>query len=63
MLFGTPDYVAEKIQEMRDKLNIETLLVWSSFPGIDHEACMRSVKLFTEEVMPRFRTGAETRVA
>ena len=63
MLFGTPDYVAEKIEEMRDKLNIETLLVWSSFPGVDHEACMRSVKLFTEEVMPRFQTGAETRVA
>ncbi|MGF1609626.1 MAG: LLM class flavin-dependent oxidoreductase [Kiloniellales bacterium] len=54
LLFGTPDYVAEKIEEMRDKLNIQTLLVWSHFPGVEHEAAMRSVRLFTEEVMPRF---------
>ena len=54
LLFGTPDYVAEKIEEMREKLNLQTLLVWSHFPGVDHEAAMRSTKLFTEEVMPRF---------
>jgi alkanesulfonate monooxygenase SsuD/methylene tetrahydromethanopterin reductase-like flavin-dependent oxidoreductase (luciferase family) len=54
LLFGTPDYVAEKIEEMQDKLNLQTLLVWSHFPGVDHEAAMRSVRLFTEEVMPRF---------
>ena len=63
LLFGTPDYVAEKIEEMRDKLNIETLLVWSSFPGVKHEDCMRSVRLFTEEVMPRFREPRTSRVA
>ena len=60
LLFGTPDTVAEKIEEMRDKLNIQTLLVWSHFPGVAHEAAMRSVRLFTEEVMPRF---AEAEVA
>ena len=54
LLFGTPDYVAEKIEELRDKLNLRTLLVWSNFPGVEHEAVMRSVELFTEEVMPRF---------
>ena len=63
LLFGTPDYVSEKIEEMRDKLNIETLLVWSSFPGIPHEDCMRSVRLFTEEVMPRFQSRTASRVA
>ncbi len=63
LLFGTPDYVAERIQELREKLNIQTLLVWSNFPGVDHEACMRSVKLFTEEVMPRFKSEAKSRVA
>ncbi len=54
LLFGTPDYVAEKIEELQNELNLETLLVWSHFPGVSHEAAMRSVKLFTEEVMPRF---------
>jgi len=66
LLFGTPDYVAEKIEEMQDKLNLQNLLVWSHFPGIDHAAAMRSVKLFTEEVMPRFtpeKAGAGTAVA
>ncbi|MEM8646752.1 MAG: LLM class flavin-dependent oxidoreductase [Pseudomonadota bacterium] len=54
LLFGTPDYVAEKIEELQSELNLETLLVWSHFPGVSHDAAMRSVKLFTEEVMPRF---------
>ncbi len=63
LLFGTPDYVAEKIEEMRDKLNLQTLLVWSHFPGVAHEDAMRSIRLFTEEVMPRFRDAAETKAA
>lgn len=57
LLFGTPDYVAEQIQEMREKLGIKTLLVWSNFPDVPHDAVMNSVKLFTEEVMPRFKKG------
>jgi len=64
LLFGTPDVVAEKIAELREKLNLQTLLVWSSFPGVEHEAVMRSVQLFTEEVMPRFQDeGIEVAVA
>jgi len=63
MLFGTPDYVAEKIEEMREKLNLQTLLVWSNFPGVAHEDAMRSVQLFTEEVMPRFQDSRVAKVA
>lgn len=55
LLFGTPDYIAEKIEEMQGKLNLQNLLVWSNFPGVSHEATMNSIKLFTEEVMPRFK--------
>ena len=54
LLFGTPDYVAGKIEELRSELNLQHLQVWSNFPGIPHEKVMRSVKKFTEEVMPRF---------
>ena len=54
LLFGTPDYVAEKIEELQAELNLQHLQVWSNFPGVSHEKVMRSVKLFTEEVMPRF---------
>ena len=60
MLFVTPDYVAEKIYEMKEKLNLETLLVWSSFPGIPHEAVMDSITLFTEKVMPHFQDSGAT---
>lgn len=55
LLFGTPDQISEKIEEMIDVLNLQYLLVWSHFPGTDHEAAMRSLQLFTDEVMPRFK--------
>ncbi len=53
LLFGTPEYVIEKIKELQTELNLQNLQVWSNFPGIDHQACMRSIKLFTEEVIPK----------
>tara|TARA_Y100000590_G_scaffold59604_1_gene63216 strand:- start:182 stop:1348 length:1167 start_codon:yes stop_codon:yes gene_type:complete len=53
LLFGTPEYVIEKIKELQTELNLQHLQVWSNFPGIDHQACMRSIKLFTDEVIPK----------
>ena len=47
LLFGTPEYVVNKINELKSELNLQNLQVWSNFPGIKHEACMRSIKLFT----------------
>ena len=52
-LFGTPEYVVNKINELQSELNLQNLQVWSNFPGIDHEACMRSIKLFNDEVIPK----------
>jgi hypothetical protein len=46
--------VAEKIEELRSELNLQHLQVWSNFPGVPHDKVMRSIRLFTEEVMPRF---------
>ena len=54
MLFGTPEFVAEKIHELKEKLNLDRLLLWSSFPGIDHGAAMNSIAGFTEQVLPLF---------
>jgi len=59
MLFGTPDYVAGKIHEMKEKLGLRKLLVWSNFPGVAHEATMDSIAMFTEEVMPQFADVTE----
>src|SRR4029077_14065416 len=55
LLFGTPDYVVEKIQELQDTLNLQSPLVWSSFPGVSHDKVMRSLRLFNEGVLPRIR--------
>ena len=57
LLFGTPDYVAGKIEELRDELNLQNLQVWSNFPGVPHEHVMKSVRMFSEQVMPRFQSG------
>ena len=62
MLFGTPEYVIDKIKELKSELNLQNLHVWSNFPGIKHEDCMKSIKLFTEKVMPHFKDDIGTEV-
>ena len=57
MLFGTPEYVVEKIKELKSELNLKDLLVWSNFPGVKHEDTMRSIKLFNDEVIPKINQG------
>ena len=57
LLFGTPDYVIGKIKELQSELNLQNLQVWSNFPGVKHEDCMRSIKLFNEEVIPKINNG------
>jgi len=57
LLFGTPDYVVEKIQELKSELNLQNLLVWSNFCGVKHENAMRSIKLFNDEVIPKINPG------
>lgn len=58
MLFGTPEFIIEKIEEMQDKLGLQRLMVWSTFPGVDHQAAMNSIAGFTEKVMPHFGVDA-----
>ena len=45
--------MVNKINELKSELNLQNLQVWSNFPGIDHKACMRSIKLFNNEVIPK----------
>lgn len=55
LLFGTPEYVTEKIQELKEELNVQHLLLWVNHNGLSHEKLMKSLRLFTEEVMPNFQ--------
>jgi len=56
LLFGTPDYVIEKIKELKSELNLQNLLVWSNFSGVKHEDAIKSIKLFNDEVIPKINT-------
>ena len=62
MLFGTVDYVIEKIEELQSELNLQYLQVWSNFPGVKHEDCMKSIKKFTEKVMPHFKNKKQNKI-
>ena len=56
MAFGTPEAVAEKIQQYREDLGITGISVDVNPGGqIPHEKVMNSMRLLAEEVMPRFR--------
>jgi alkanesulfonate monooxygenase SsuD/methylene tetrahydromethanopterin reductase-like flavin-dependent oxidoreductase (luciferase family) len=59
LLVGTPDYVAEKIAELRDELDLEQMVIACHWPGLPHADTMASVRLFAEEVMPRFASETE----
>lgn len=54
MLVGTPDYVAEKIEELQREVGLEHMMLWTTHPGLPHEKAMNSLRLFTEHVKPRF---------
>jgi len=54
LLFGTPDFVSGKIEELRDELKLQHLQVWSNFPCMKQENVMNSIRKFNEEVMPKF---------
>ena len=62
MLFGTVDYIIAKIEEMQTELNLQNLKVWSNFPEVKHEDCMKSIKLFTEKIIPHFKSKSKRKV-
>ena len=58
MLFGTPEYIVEKIKELQSELNLQSLMLWSHFPDVPHETAMQSINLFNEEVLPHFKSSS-----
>ena len=51
---GTADYVAERIEEFRDDVNVNHIMLLQQFPGVDYSKILKSMDLFSEYVMPRF---------
>ena len=55
ILVGTPDSVAEQIERLRSQLNCQHLVLFHNQPGLTFEKVMRSLDMFTEQVMPQFQ--------
>ena len=52
--FGSPDTVAERVDEFR-RFGVGEMLCWMNFGGLPQDRVRRSMELFAREVMPRFR--------
>ena len=51
-IIGTPEECVEAIIRYKEELPVNDLICRFKFPGISHEEAMRSMKLFTEKVLP-----------
>jgi alkanesulfonate monooxygenase SsuD/methylene tetrahydromethanopterin reductase-like flavin-dependent oxidoreductase (luciferase family) len=61
LIVGSPDSVAGKVAEL-EQAGVGELACWMNFGGLPLDKVHRSMRLFAEEVMPRFR-HAPARVA
>ncbi len=62
LLVGSPDTVARKVAEL-EQAGVGEVACWMSFGGIPPDKVRRSMRLFADEVMPRFRSRSQAAVA
>jgi alkanesulfonate monooxygenase SsuD/methylene tetrahydromethanopterin reductase-like flavin-dependent oxidoreductase (luciferase family) len=53
LVIGSPDTVAGKIRDL-EQVGVGEVVCWMNFGGLAPEKVRRSMRLFAEEVMPRF---------
>jgi hypothetical protein len=51
--------VAERVHELAEVCELESLLVEHAHPGIPQRLILRNLELFATKVMPAFRTEPE----
>ncbi|MBV9580323.1 MAG: hypothetical protein JO057_17185 [Chloroflexi bacterium] len=61
LLIGSPETVAGKVTDL-ERIGAGEVVCWMNFGGLAPDKVRRSMRLFAEEVMPRFR-GARASVA
>jgi alkanesulfonate monooxygenase SsuD/methylene tetrahydromethanopterin reductase-like flavin-dependent oxidoreductase (luciferase family) len=54
-MIGTPEQVAAKVRAFRDAYQCTDFIMGTQFPGLDPAKGTRSLELFAEEVMPKFK--------
>jgi alkanesulfonate monooxygenase SsuD/methylene tetrahydromethanopterin reductase-like flavin-dependent oxidoreductase (luciferase family) len=57
-IFGSPRVVAERLHELQTKLGTTYVLCSLNFITLDHERCLRSMRLLASEVIPQLREPA-----
>lgn len=55
VLFGDPERVTEKLARLREELGLTYLIAWMNIGGMENATVQRSMRLFAEKVIPRFR--------
>lgn len=55
LLVGPPEHVAERVHELAEVCELETLLVEHAHPGIPQRLILRNLEFFATKVMPAFR--------
>ena len=60
LLVGSPDHVAEKVQELQEVCQLEYLLVAYSHTGMPQKRILRNLELFATKVMPLFSDRPES---
>ena len=63
MIFGSPNTCIARIRELEDTAKMTHLICWLNFPGLTQEQITRSMRLFSEAVMPAFEKQSEDRTA
>ena len=54
LLVGDPEYVIDCIHELRERLDLEHLFIWSTHAQLPQERILKSLELFAERVIPEF---------
>ncbi|MFJ4650233.1 LLM class flavin-dependent oxidoreductase [Nocardia sp. NPDC088792] len=55
LFLGTPDYVAEKIADVRDTLGLDRFMLHTSVGTLPHEKVLHNIALLGEKVAPQVR--------
>ena len=55
LILGTPDFAAQRMEEVRNDMGQQEVILWMQVGGLDDKHVRDSMRLFAEEVMPRFK--------
>jgi alkanesulfonate monooxygenase SsuD/methylene tetrahydromethanopterin reductase-like flavin-dependent oxidoreductase (luciferase family) len=59
ILVGSPEEVAERVNEYRDEFDVPFMWFRLYYPGMDPELALETIRLFGQEVIPLCRQPAE----